>query len=49
MRGLLRSALALLALGLGAIGCNRAANSEGGSGEGVEAPYHASFRVPGMS
>ncbi len=49
MRGLFRSALALLALGLGAIGCNKAANSEGGSGGGVETPYQAAFRVPGMS
>jgi hypothetical protein len=51
MRGLLRSALTLCALGLGMIGCGRS-DSPGNSGDEskqVDAPFQATFRVPGMS
>jgi hypothetical protein len=45
MRGLIRSAVALLALGAAAIGCNKNAPED----QTVDAPFQASFRVPGMS
>ena len=54
MRRLFRSALALFAVGLAMIGCNRS-DSPGTSGdpslnEGpIDAPYQAAFRVPGMT
>ena len=44
MRGLLRSILALFTLGLSVVGCNRP-----GSDEPDNSPYHATFRVPGMT
>jgi hypothetical protein len=54
MRGLFRSALALFALALTMIGCNRSGSpgTSGGlsSDQGlVDAPYQATFRVPGMT
>ena len=54
MRGLFRWALALFALGLTLLGCNRASSpdtSEGpSSDQGLEdAPYQVVFHVPGMS
>jgi len=51
MRGLFRSALALFAMGLAMIGCNRSdtpGTSEDGTGQ-VDPPFQAVFRVPGMS
>jgi len=51
MRGLIRSALALFAMGAAAIGCNRPGtpDSSGGPTDKVDAPFQATFRVPGMS
>jgi hypothetical protein len=51
MRYLWRWALALGAVGLGMIGCNSSSTPEGrpDGGEGGDAPYHAVFRVPGMT
>jgi hypothetical protein len=53
MRRLFRSALALFALGLTVIGCNRS-NPPGPGDDAAdralaEAPYKAAFRVPGMT
>jgi hypothetical protein len=53
MRDLFRAALALCAFGLAVIGCNRSGSS-GSSGEQArgaleDAPYRATFRVPGMT
>jgi hypothetical protein len=45
MRGLIRSALALFAMGAAATGCNKTASED----QKVDAPYQATFRVPGMS
>jgi len=48
MRGLFRDILALFTLSLSVIGCNQAGTK--GSGEGPDdAPYHATFHVPGMT
>jgi hypothetical protein len=53
MRDLFRSALALFAVGLAMIGCNRSSSSGGPedpSDQGpIDAPYQAAFRVPGMT
>ena len=47
MRGLIRSVLALFTLGSTIVGCNR--SSPTGSAGDDNAPFHASFRVPGMT
>jgi hypothetical protein len=51
MRGLFRSVLALFAFGLPMIGCSRsgAPQESGDSSDKVDAPYQASFHVPGMT
>jgi hypothetical protein len=51
MRGLFRSILALFALGLPMIGCSRSGGvQEAGDSSGkVDAPYQATFLVPGMT
>ena len=51
MRGLIRSALALFAMGAAAVGCNRSGTPDGsgGAADKVDAPFQATFRVPGMS
>ena len=52
MRRLLRSTLAIFTLGLASLGCGKSGESDppDRSGEGGgEAPYQATFRVPGMS
>ena len=48
MRGLIRSALALFAMGA-AVGCNNPPNQEDAGPAKVDAPFEATFRVPGMS
>jgi hypothetical protein len=53
MRDLFRAMLALCAFGLAMIGCNRSGSS-GPSDESAskaldDAPYRATFRVPGMT
>jgi hypothetical protein len=52
MRGLGRSILAFFTMGLTIIGCNQAGSS-GTAGKGDDrpddAPYHAAFRVPGLT
>jgi hypothetical protein len=53
MRNLFRAAVALGALGLAVIGCNRSGTA-GASGDEAnqtldEAPYRATFLVPGMT
>jgi hypothetical protein len=45
MRNLIRSALALFAMGAATAGCNKNASED----QTVDAPYQATFRVPGMS
>ena len=47
MRGLLKSVLALFTVGSTIAGCNKA-NTTGAPGDG-DAPFHAVFRVPGMT
>ena len=47
MRGLFRSVLALFTLGATVVGCNRS-NSTGSAGND-DAPFQATFRVPGMT
>jgi hypothetical protein len=49
MRGLFRSALALFAVGLAMIGCNRSDPPPDPSSDKIDAPFQAAFRVPGMS
>jgi hypothetical protein len=51
MRGLIRSALVLSAVGLALIGCNRSGTSEDSSvnQKPIDTPFQAAFRVPGMS
>jgi len=51
MRGLFRSAVALFAVGLGMIGCNRSGTPDNtpSDKDRIEAPYQAAFRVPGMT
>ena len=52
MRNLFQSALALFALGLAMIGCNRSSSpdaSEGPSDAKIASPYQAAFLVPGMT
>jgi hypothetical protein len=44
MRGLLRCILAFLTLGFSTVGCNKP--SDDGPDD---SPFHASFRVPGMT
>ena len=47
MRAFLRSILAVFTLGLSIIGCNRPSTP---SDEGPDnMPFHATFRVPGMT
>jgi hypothetical protein len=53
MRGLGRSILAVFTMGLSLFGCNQG-SSPGTAGKGGDegpdgAPYHAAFRVPGMT
>ena len=47
MRGLLQSILALFTVGSTIVGCNKS-NTAGTTGDG-DAPFHAAFRVPGMT
>ena len=50
MRRLLRSALALLTLGMVPFGCNKSGPSgDAPTGGEAEAPFKVTFRVPGMS
>jgi hypothetical protein len=52
MRNLFRAVLALGTLGLAAIGCTRSGSSDPADqpGQGpIDAPYQATFRVPGMT
>jgi hypothetical protein len=49
MRRLLRSALALLTLGMVPFGCNKSGTPGDGSNGAAEAPFKVTFRVPGMS
>jgi hypothetical protein len=50
MRGLFRNALALVALGLGMIGCSSSRTPEDSSeAESGDPALQAAFRVPGMT
>jgi hypothetical protein len=48
MRGLFRSILALLALGLSLFGCGGSRSPSPNEGPD-NSPFHATFRVPGMT
>ena len=45
MRGLLRSVLAFFTLGFSLVGCNRPSPDDAPD----DSPFHATFKVPGMT